>query len=117
MSQTHLGPLTTTFVAPTTRVSSFAHIYVSVDGGVYAGPFSTGACLPSSYDNPRSNFYSPGICPSGFTPACSWTTALGSATETAVTCCPYFESSYEPPRPRLSPTGLQDIYLLPSRVC
>jgi hypothetical protein len=94
---TNLGPLTTTFIPPPSCTSSFAHVYITTDPGgtaAFGGPVSPDGCFPTNYQNPLSNYYSPGICPLGYTAACSSLNSLGSLTETAVTCCPGFGFSY-----------------------
>ncbi|KAJ5619838.1 hypothetical protein N7510_003822 [Penicillium lagena] len=89
-------PLTTTFVPPSTCISD---TYLASSGcttgicdGLWMnlgpGPQSTGACLPSSW-SPYS-YYSPGVCPSGYSIAYS-SVGSGDDPETFATCCP---SSY-----------------------
>ncbi|KAI1085246.1 hypothetical protein F5B20DRAFT_590004 [Whalleya microplaca] len=46
------------------------------------------ACFPPSYTARPTAFYSPGVCPSRYTPACSFTRSVASLTETHYTCCP-----------------------------
>ncbi|KAF4629351.1 hypothetical protein G7Y89_g8796 [Cudoniella acicularis] len=97
MTSSSLGPLTTTFTPPPSCSSSFAHVYISTDPGgtgAFGGPVTTDGCLPSNYQDPYIYYYSPGICPSGYTTACSSWTALGPVTEMVVTCCPGFGYSY-----------------------
>lgn len=79
--------LTTTFSPPPNCLASFATIYDRT-GGQMAGPVSTGSCLPPGYQANRGFFYSPGVCPYGYTSACSSLNEIGSLTQTAVTCCP-----------------------------
>ncbi|CAJ2505384.1 Uu.00g127780.m01.CDS01 [Anthostomella pinea] len=60
-----------------------------------AGPGPLRAsCFPNVTFPSRSSFYSPGVCPSGYSYACSDknTYSFGSVTETTVTCCPTFSS-------------------------
>ncbi|KAJ5832881.1 hypothetical protein N7474_001192 [Penicillium riverlandense] len=89
-------PLTTTFVPPSTCISD---TYLASSGcttgtcnGLWMnlgpGPQATGACLPSGY-SPYS-YYSPGVCPSGYSIAYS-SVGSGENPETFATCCP---SSY-----------------------
>ena len=59
------------------------------------GPPRTSDCLPENYDPVTTAYYSPGICPSGYTAACSYANTLGSLTETTLTCCPRYEFSME----------------------
>ena len=87
---TSLGPLTTTFVAPPSCTTSFSHLYV-IDGkgAVVAGPVTANEdCFPPAYQNARYYYYSPGVCPSGYTAACSTTESIGTLTQTIATCCP-----------------------------
>jgi hypothetical protein len=88
-------PLTTTFVPPSTCISD---TYLASSGctagecdGLWMnlgpGPQSTGACLPSGW-SPYS-YYSPGICPSGYSIAYS-SVGSGDDPETFATCCPSY---------------------------
>jgi hypothetical protein len=54
------------------------------------GPPSTSDCFPTGYNEAKSIFYSPGVCPDGYTEACSSTVNVGTLTETRATCCPRF---------------------------
>lgn len=87
------GPLTTTFTAPAscTTATGLYQIWASNTFHFEQGPLASMAdCFPSGYDAAAtSQYYSPGICPSGYTTACSSTDVLSAAvTETAYTCCP-----------------------------
>lgn len=87
------GPLTTTFTAPSScaTATGLYQIWPELDRYYYEqGPLgSRTECYPSGYDASPSQHYSPGLCPSGYTPACSSTGIVSStATETAYTCCP-----------------------------
>lgn len=78
-----LGALTTTFTPPASCLSDLSG--TSWNGTVYyLGPASTGSCFPENYEPPRSNYYSPGVCPYGYRSACSSV----SGADTVVTCCP-----------------------------
>lgn len=82
-------PLTTTF----TRLPSCLSDYywnVSNVPFISLGPTSTPDCIPSGWAI-TSQYFSPGLCPSGYKIACSSLTSLGNNTETRATCCP---SSY-----------------------
>ncbi|MCJ1356986.1 MAG: hypothetical protein MMC33_006982 [Icmadophila ericetorum] len=48
----------------------------------------TAACYPQGWTNTSTAFYSPGICPSGYTTACITANTAGTVTETIATCCP-----------------------------
>ncbi|KAK0740704.1 hypothetical protein B0T18DRAFT_331036 [Schizothecium vesticola] len=95
---TVLGPLTTTFKAPSTCTdSSTPQIYQIWTGSVSRyeqGPlFTSGSnCFPSAYDASPQNYYSPGFCPHGYTAACSSTNRIQTraAEETVLVCCPTY---------------------------
>ncbi|KUI58398.1 hypothetical protein VP1G_05636 [Cytospora mali] len=87
------GPLTTTFTAPSScaTVTGLYQIWPASSSYYYEqGPLLTRTdCYPSSYDASPSQYYSPGLCPSGYTAACSSTDVVSTTvTETAYTCCP-----------------------------
>lgn len=94
---TSVGNLTTIFVpAPSclTDVYGYNASYIYIEDSqiktfqyTVLGPTSTSACVPSGFV-PASAYYSPGICPSSYTQACSSVIASGSTTETHATCCP-----------------------------
>ena len=78
--------LTTTFTPSPSCLSD----YYATNQFISLGPPSTSACLPPGWQV-TSQYFSPGLCPSGYVIACSTTDAVGSLTETQATCCP---SSY-----------------------
>ncbi|KAJ4421870.1 hypothetical protein N0V82_003470 [Gnomoniopsis sp. IMI 355080] len=86
------GPLTTTFTAPAscTTATGLYQVWASNTYHFEQGPLASMTdCFPSGYDASISQYYSPGICPSGYTTACSSTDILSATvTETAYTCCP-----------------------------
>ncbi|KAN0075868.1 hypothetical protein V8E54_007138 [Elaphomyces granulatus] len=49
---------------------------------------SYSGCLPPSYRGSEFTFYYPGICPSGYTSACTSVKSLGTYTVTVQICCP-----------------------------
>ncbi|ROT37216.1 hypothetical protein SODALDRAFT_334302 [Sodiomyces alkalinus F11] len=89
-----LGSLTTTFTPPArcTDLNDIYNIYSDVgpDIGAYQlqGPIDIRNCYPPDYNPLRSAYFSPGICPEGFTIACSRFNSVGAVTETVHTCCP-----------------------------
>ncbi|KAL2139561.1 hypothetical protein VTI28DRAFT_5042 [Corynascus sepedonium] len=90
---TVVGPLTTTFRAPsscTTTSPQVYQIWSESESRYVEGPlFTPGSdCFPSGYDPAPTNYYSPGWCPYGYTTACSSLASTGVTTETAVICCP-----------------------------
>lgn len=52
------------------------------------GPLDTSDCLPPNYEDSEDTFYSPGICPSGYTSACTSAQSLGTYAVTVQICCP-----------------------------
>ncbi|RYP48669.1 hypothetical protein DL768_005513 [Monosporascus sp. mg162] len=92
-----IGALTTTFTPPAACATSTGLYLVDCgeDCSYHAkGPLETTACYPSEYDpHISSGYYSPGICPSGYTEACSRAENVGTVTEWAYTCCPSVESN------------------------
>jgi hypothetical protein len=86
-----IGKLTTTFTAPLSCASSTGiHIVGCGRDCIWwaEGPLNTRDCYPSDYTPYLSHYYSPGICPSGYTAACTSQHSLGRVTETVQTCCP-----------------------------
>ncbi|KXX76185.1 Gag polyprotein [Madurella mycetomatis] len=88
---TSIGALTTTFTPPgDCAASTGIHIVGCGDGCVWwaEGPLGAAHCYPSSYNPSIDHYYSPGICPSGYTPACTSRRSIAQVTETIQTCCP-----------------------------
>ncbi|KAK3315777.1 hypothetical protein B0H66DRAFT_270756 [Apodospora peruviana] len=96
-----LGPLTTTFTPPASCASSTGiHIvatYCGPDdpnpaGCVYwaEGPIQPATeCYPPKHNPTVRRYYSPGLCPSGYTPGCTSRAIVETTvTETIYTCCP-----------------------------
>lgn len=52
----------------------------------WLGLASTSTCFPSGWS--LSATFSPGICPSGYSIACSSINSIGTLAETVATCCP-----------------------------
>jgi hypothetical protein len=91
--------LTTTFTPPASCFGTNAIIDVltTVCAGTLAScqylvlgqaPDGSKTCMPPGYTAGGDYFYSPGICPSGYTTACYSLNSVGSVTQTAATCCP-----------------------------
>ncbi|KAI2472291.1 hypothetical protein F4781DRAFT_384045 [Annulohypoxylon bovei var. microspora] len=80
----NLGPLTTAYSAGGTNCES---IYLTNNDVLVYGTIdaSLSSCMPTSFVPWDGNYYSPGICPSGYTYAC--TAGVGNG-GTAATCCP-----------------------------
>ncbi|KAK2046239.1 hypothetical protein LZ31DRAFT_630050 [Colletotrichum somersetense] len=95
-----MGSLTTTFTPPAsctstgivyiTRIESRDTKYYFLQGQ----NIKSTECFPSGYDPRRTAFYEPGICPSGYTGACTRIETLQGKIETAVTCCPTLLKHY-----------------------
>jgi hypothetical protein len=76
----------TTYTPPATAAVTTlgTHFYVSL------GPAQTSSattCLPAGWA-PASQYFSPGICPSGYSMASSTFNTTGAVTETQALCCP-----------------------------
>jgi hypothetical protein len=102
-----LVPLTTTFTPSSSCLASdnIWEIFISTSTAYFLqGPPSTSDCLPSGYEVPSYGdsglgftFYFPGICPSGYTAACTSTNGLGPYTVTMQMCCPSsFQCQFSP---------------------
>lgn len=52
------------------------------------GPTDWSSCFPSGYEATTAFYYSPGVCPSGYSIADSTVLSIGSSSETRATCCP-----------------------------
>jgi hypothetical protein len=90
-----LVPLTTTFTPAYSCLASnnIWQIIISTSFGYFLqGPPSTSDCLPSGYSYGDSGsgltFYFPGICPLGYTAACTSTNSLGPYIANVQICCP-----------------------------
>jgi len=46
------------------------------------------SCFPSGFNPTTTAYFSPGLCPSGYTPACTELNSAATITETVYTCCP-----------------------------
>ncbi|KAI1079656.1 hypothetical protein F5B20DRAFT_543082 [Whalleya microplaca] len=91
MADINRGPLTTTFTPPNPCDTQATRIYQvsESDQIIFAqGPVDLGSCWPNGYSSQATEYYSPGLCPSDFTPACNRTSMIGASTETIQTCCP-----------------------------
>ncbi|KAE8443388.1 hypothetical protein EG329_001947 [Mollisiaceae sp. DMI_Dod_QoI] len=79
------GPLTTTFTPAASCTNDF---YTNTVSNWYSiGGESPDQCFPSGWAS-TSQYFSPGVCPDGYTQACSNWSASGTNTETRATCCP-----------------------------
>ncbi|OJJ50256.1 hypothetical protein ASPZODRAFT_128884 [Penicilliopsis zonata CBS 506.65] len=91
--------LTTTFTPPTSCIQDIYRATRGCPGTgtntcqytwLQLGPTrSTNVCLPSGWaSGSTAGYFSPGICPSGYTTACSSVVTIDSLSETRATCCP-----------------------------
>ncbi|KAK9793146.1 hypothetical protein SCARD494_06618 [Seiridium cardinale] len=85
-------PLTTTFTPPPDCTAGAVGVLRANSGSSYfltAGPRAS-SCFPSGRIPGYTEYYSPGLCPHGFTAACLTSSPLpqGNGIETVATCCP-----------------------------
>ncbi|KAK8129112.1 hypothetical protein PG984_010220 [Apiospora sp. TS-2023a] len=94
---TNIGPLTTTLTPATGCLQTvWGQIYTEHNDGQNStthkyhslGRSATSECYPSGFEIRSDAFYSPGLCPSGWTSACGTPEVIGTITETRATCCP-----------------------------
>ena len=98
MAATNVGPLTTIFTPPASCLSTVTSAMGSVSASDYSmfighwGGYAPGSrCYPAStvpIPFLSNYYYSPGICPSGYSAACPWTGTELPASVTASLCCP-----------------------------
>ncbi|ETS79277.1 hypothetical protein PFICI_09130 [Pestalotiopsis fici W106-1] len=91
---TLLGALTSTYtpIGATCNSIHFAINPLHETGwfalGAIETDYLTSSCMPGGYTRAPQYYYSPGVCPSGYTPACSASLTTDSAVTTLATCCP-----------------------------
>ncbi|KAI8627205.1 hypothetical protein F5Y19DRAFT_487142 [Xylariaceae sp. FL1651] len=56
------------------------------------GPVEQTSCYPSNYAGNTQQYYSPALCPTGFTAPCRSEYRTGTIVETVLTCCPTQEN-------------------------
>ncbi|KAI1295783.1 hypothetical protein F5Y03DRAFT_371391 [Xylaria venustula] len=91
LTMTNLGPLTTTFTpqGPDCASTFLGKISDNLWLQYGVGDSPSSACYPSSFDPHQSYYYSPGICPSGYTAACTAEIFVsGNKAAQQLTCCP-----------------------------
>ncbi|KAI0130880.1 hypothetical protein F4814DRAFT_147176 [Daldinia grandis] len=91
-----LGPLTTSFTPPADCVASSALYWVNTASTFYwlHGRPGQSSCFPDDYSPYQNQYYSPGVCPSGYTRACEYiSTEEDTIVATRATCCP--QGNYE----------------------
>ncbi|KAN0079613.1 hypothetical protein V8E54_004827 [Elaphomyces granulatus] len=84
--------LTTTFVPPSSCLTD-TYLYdinpTQTSPYFYSlGPPGTSDCFPSGWESVTTAYFSPGVCPLGYSMACSNYNSIGTLTETTATCCP-----------------------------
>lgn len=87
----NIGPLTTTFTpASPDCLTSLIFVQESGQTGIHLGypGTSRSACLPTSFDPAPLRYYSPGICPSGYSYDGRYSTASNDEAVMVATCCP-----------------------------
>ncbi|KAI0132437.1 hypothetical protein BJ170DRAFT_680318 [Xylariales sp. AK1849] len=85
-----LGALTTTFTPPADCLATDGLYWVNTASTfywLYGKPYQT-SCFPDNYAPYQNDYYSPGVCPSGYVERCQNVLDSGTATETRATCCP-----------------------------
>ncbi|QGA15840.1 hypothetical protein EYB26_003501 [Talaromyces marneffei] len=85
--------LTTTFTPAASCLTDLYLNNIVSNGFIWdyrqLGPAPTGTdCYPPKFAATPSAYFSPGICPTSYTIACSTVLSIGSSTETRATCCP-----------------------------
>ncbi|KAI0133417.1 hypothetical protein F4776DRAFT_135439 [Hypoxylon sp. NC0597] len=86
-----LGPLTTSFTPPADCTASSALYWVNTASTFYwlHGRPGQSSCFPDNYSPYQNQYYSPGICPAGYTRACESASWGGdNIATTRATCCP-----------------------------
>ncbi|KAI1329130.1 hypothetical protein F5Y16DRAFT_409294 [Xylariaceae sp. FL0255] len=86
-----LGPLITTFSPPPRYIPSSMTHYEPPGGWDIMGPIDiSGDCFLLGYEDDAQQYYSPGICPAGYTMACAYPLpglGVGQTSVTTATCC------------------------------
>ncbi|APA08603.1 predicted protein [Sclerotinia sclerotiorum 1980 UF-70] len=85
-----VGPLTTTYTPLGSDCSQIFWAQNRLNHWLAFGGIGTGSttCMPSGFNRETAYYYSPGICPTGYSAACSSFSTGLSATKTVATCCP-----------------------------
>ncbi|KAJ8062915.1 hypothetical protein OCU04_008163 [Sclerotinia nivalis] len=85
-----VGPLTTTYTPLGSDCSQIFWAQNPINHWLAFGGIGTGSttCMPSGFNRETAYYYSPGICPTGYSAACSSFSKGSSATKTVATCCP-----------------------------
>lgn len=88
---TRLGALTTTYTPSGTQCNSIHYDTNPTPPGWFVlGAIAEDStdCYPAGYTRVPEYYYSPGICPSGYTVACQTEGTTYSTVTTVATCCP-----------------------------
>ncbi|KAJ3496843.1 hypothetical protein NLG97_g2356 [Lecanicillium saksenae] len=86
-----VGSLTTTFTPAPSCASHIGYIISSADGGTFAvrGPLPAETeCFPPGFPATEQAYYSPALCPSGFTTAALAAVAGIQVAKSTALCCP-----------------------------
>ncbi|KAF7861774.1 hypothetical protein EAF04_007657 [Stromatinia cepivora] len=85
-----VGPLTTTYTPLGSDCSQIFWAQNPINHWLAFGGIGTGSttCMPSGFNRETAYYYSPGICPTGYSAACSSFSTGSSVTKTVATCCP-----------------------------
>ncbi|KAI1818024.1 hypothetical protein GGS20DRAFT_428246 [Poronia punctata] len=84
----NLGPLPTDFLESSGCETVLDGLYWAENNYYLQGQPEQTLCFPSGYVAKPEQYYSPALCPSGYTQACVSTNRVGKISETVVTCCP-----------------------------
>ncbi|KAI1431382.1 hypothetical protein GGR50DRAFT_698043 [Xylaria sp. CBS 124048] len=84
----NLGPLPTDFLKSSGCEDKLNSLYFFDGHYVLQGTLDQTTCYPNGYKAQADQYYSPAICPNGFTQACTETNRIGSLEETISICCP-----------------------------
>ncbi|KAI0121887.1 hypothetical protein F4814DRAFT_457776 [Daldinia grandis] len=82
----NLGALTTAYQPAATDCQSI-HLG-STTGMEFLQQGTISGCLPSNFQPENNYYYSPGVCPRGYTYACTADVIPRTSSVTAATCCP-----------------------------
>ncbi|TGO61890.1 hypothetical protein BOTNAR_0122g00120 [Botryotinia narcissicola] len=85
-----IGPLTTTYTPTGSDCDQIFWAQNLKNSWLAHGAIGSGSttCMPSGFNRETAYYYSPGVCPTGYSAACSSYSTDSSATKTIATCCP-----------------------------
>ncbi|KAF7941777.1 uncharacterized protein EAE97_006614 [Botrytis byssoidea] len=87
-----IGPLTTTYTPTGSDCNQIFWSQNLKNSWLAHGAIGSGSttCMPSGFNRETAYYYSPGVCPTGYSAACSSYSTDSSATKTIATCCPTY---------------------------